>query len=89
MFKQYVSIFHPNRIQDDFLFYTNRKGVTVKMSPDNVARILNIYEKAVKAVNPELPHLHPHLFHHARAFTVGNQLNLCLCRHRNETCCNR
>jgi site-specific recombinase XerD len=67
MFKQYVSIFHPNRILEDFLFYTIRKGVKGKMSPDNVARFLNNYEKAAKAANPALPHLHPHLFRHARA----------------------
>lgn len=67
MLKQYVSIFHPNRIQDDFLFYTNRKGITGKMSPDNVARFLSTYEKATKIVSPALPHLHPHLFRHARA----------------------
>jgi len=37
------------------------------MSPDKVARFLNVYEKAAKAVNPSLPHLHQHLFRHARA----------------------
>jgi site-specific recombinase XerD len=67
MFKQYVSIYHPDRILEDFLFYTIRKGVKGKMSPDNVARFLNVYEKAAKVVNPALPHLHPHLFRHARA----------------------
>ncbi|CCQ95089.1 hypothetical protein CULT_2290004 [[Clostridium] ultunense Esp] len=67
MFKQYVSIFHANKIQEDFLFYTTRKGITGKMSPDNVARFLNTYEKDAKVVNPALPHLHPHLFRHARA----------------------
>lgn len=67
MFKQFVSIFHPNRIQEDFLFYTTRKGITGKMSPDNVARFLNVYEKGAKTINPALPHLHPHLFRHARA----------------------
>lgn len=67
MFKQYLSIFHPSKIQEDFLFYTTRKGITDKMSPDNVARFLNVYEKAARIENPSLPHLHPHLFRHARA----------------------
>lgn len=67
MFKQYVSIFHPNKKQGDFLFYTIRKGIKGKMSPDNVARFLNVYEKAAKVICPILPHLHPHLFRHARA----------------------
>lgn len=67
MFKQYVSIFHPDSIQGDSLFYTVRKSIKGKMSPDNVARFLNAYEKSAKVVNPALPHLHPHLFRHARA----------------------
>ncbi|WP_025642763.1 tyrosine-type recombinase/integrase [Schnuerera ultunensis] len=48
------------------MFYTTRKGITGKMSPDNVARFLSTYEKAARIVNPVLPHLHPHLFRHAR-----------------------
>ena len=67
MFKQYVSIFHHDNVQGDSLFYTVRKGIKGKMSPDNVARFLNGYEKLAKVVNPALPHLHPHLFRHARA----------------------
>lgn len=67
MFKQYILIFHPDSIPKNFLFYTTRKMITGKMSPDNVARFLNVYEKAAKVVNPTLPHLHPHLFRHARA----------------------
>lgn len=67
MFKHYVSIFHPKNIPNNFLFFTTRKGITGKMSPDNVARFLNTYEKAAMIVSPALLHLHPHLFRHARA----------------------
>ena len=67
MFKQYISIFHLDGMQDNFLFYITRKGITDKMSSDNVARFLNTYEKTLKIINPQFPHLHPHLFRHARA----------------------
>jgi integrase/recombinase XerD len=62
VFKHYVSIFHPENIPNNFLFFTTRKGITGKMSPDNVARFLNAYEKAARIVSPTLLHLHPHLF---------------------------
>ncbi|MGL5084546.1 MAG: tyrosine-type recombinase/integrase, partial [Clostridium sp.] len=67
MFNQYIDLFHPNRNMEQYLFYTTRKGITGKMSADNVARFLNSYEKLAKKVRISLPHLHPHLFRHARA----------------------
>lgn len=67
MYGQYAAIFHPDRKIDDYLFYTTRKDVTGKMSSDNVARFLNVYEKKARKSKPDMPHLHPHLFRHARA----------------------
>ncbi len=70
MFKQYVTMFHLDSMLGDSLFYTVRKGIKGKMSPDNVARFLNAYEKSANIVNPALPHLHPHLFRQARAMDL-------------------
>lgn len=67
MFKKYSATFHPENDSKKFLFYTIRNGITSKMSSDNVARFLNTYERVAKVQNPNMPHLHPHLFRHARA----------------------
>lgn len=67
MFAQYCSTFHPAIKKDDFLFYTVRNGLRTRMSPDNVARFMNKYEKQIKDKKPGFPHLHPHLFRHTRA----------------------
>lgn len=64
MFKKYSAVFHSEKDSKKYLFYTTRSGVTSQMSADNVARFLNTYEKAAKAQNPGMPHLHPHLFRH-------------------------
>ena len=67
MFKQYAQVFH---IENNFqkpLFYTSNKNGISNMSADNAARILLKYETIAKAHYPHLPHLHPHLFRHARA----------------------
>lgn len=64
---RYVQRFHAGRDVNTPLFYINHGTVTTQMSPDNAARILNKYEKMYKAMNLEIPHLHPHLFRHTRA----------------------
>jgi len=66
-FKAYCRIYHPENRMDDILFYTNRNGERHKMSRDNIARILKDCETTVKAVNPDLLHLHAHLFRRSRA----------------------
>ena len=40
MFKAYCAHFHRNATQDDYLFYTIRNGIPVKMSSDNVQRFV-------------------------------------------------
>lgn len=63
--KKYIEKY---KIADDsFLFYTTRNGITTRMSDDNAARILKKYEILAKKSGYILPHLHPHLFRHARA----------------------
>lgn len=67
MFVEYCRVFHPIIKNEDFLFYTVRNGIRTRMSPDNVLRFMNKYEKQIKEKQPEFPHLHPHLFRHTRA----------------------
>lgn len=65
--REYQRVFHPGKNPDGYLFYTLQNGVQRKMSPDNVARIQDKYEKQVKKVCPSLPHLHAHLWRHSRS----------------------
>ena len=69
IFHDYCQIYHPDPYGDKeaYLFYTVRNGITSQMSDDNVQRFLKVYEKSARAENPELPHLHPHLFRTTRA----------------------
>lgn len=67
MFHEYCKIYHTDLQKNALLFYTIRNGVKTKMSPDNVARFLNKYEKQARKTDPNIPHIHPHLFRHTRA----------------------
>ncbi|GGK09392.1 integrase [Lentibacillus kapialis] len=67
LFNKYVAVFHPQLNKTQYLFYTVRKGIVNRMSNDNVSRFIKKYEMSAKAINPNLPSLHPHLFRHARA----------------------
>lgn len=67
MFKEYCAHFHRNTTQDDFLFYTIRNGIHVKMSSDNVQRFVEKYGAKARSQMPSIPHIHPHLFRHTRA----------------------
>lgn len=66
-YRQYILRFHAGRDVNTPLFYIKHGVAITQMSPDNAARILNKYEKIYKTQNPEIPHLHPHLFRHTRA----------------------
>lgn len=66
-YKQYILRFHARRDINTPLFYIRHGSAITQMSPDNAARILNKYEKIYRERNPEIPHLHPHLFRHTRA----------------------
>lgn len=64
--RQYIKYYKIEE-KDSFLFYTVRNGIKCRMSDDNSARIFNKYEAKAKELGYNLPHLHPHLFRHARA----------------------
>ena len=50
------------------LFYTNIKGITGRMSPGNVARIISKYAALIRADHPDLPErIYPHMFRRTRA----------------------
>ena len=67
MFKEYCSQFHKNDSSDDYLFYTKRNEIPVKMSCDNAQRFIEKYGVKAQTIMPSIPHLHPHLFRHTRA----------------------
>lgn len=67
MFKEYCAHYHRNASQDDYLFYTMRNGIPIKMSSDNVQRFVEKYGAKARCQMPSIPHIHPHLFRHTRA----------------------
>ena len=66
-YNAYMSRFHSVKDPNDFLFYTVHCNSHTQMSQDNVQRLMLDYEKTAKQTNPELLHLHPHLFRRTRA----------------------
>ena len=67
-FQRYIALFHQEKNQDQFLFYTTRKGVEHQMSDDNVARFLKQYGIAAKSSCKAIPEkIHPHMFRRTRA----------------------
>ena len=66
-FDRYCEKYHPARNQEDLVFYSFRNGRRNKMSSDNVSRILKGCEEKVCNSNPDLTHLHSHLFRRTRA----------------------
>ena len=63
----YCKKYHPDKSQESLVFYTFRNGRQNKMSRDNVSRILEDCEDEVRKSNPNLIHLHSHLFRRTRA----------------------
>ena len=66
-FGGYCEKYHPDKNQEDLVFYSFRNGQRNKMSSDNVSRILEGCEEEVCKSNPKLIHLHSHLFRRTRA----------------------
>jgi len=66
-YRAYCESYHPDKSPDDLLFYSYRNGHRNKMSSDNVSRILSDCENNVRQINPDLIHLHSHLFRRTRA----------------------
>lgn len=66
-FGRYREKYHQDITPDSLIFYSFRNGQRNKMSSDNVSRILDGCEKKVRKDNPDLIHLHSHLFRRTRA----------------------
>ena len=67
--ENYIRLYHgmdASRI--DYLFYSVIHGQPHKMSPGNVARIINKYADQIRDACPDLPdRVHPHMFRRTRA----------------------
>ena len=65
---KYCRKFHPSDQPDDYLFYTDRKGIRSQMSADNVGKFIAKYGRQGHLKSTEVPeHLYPHMFRHSRA----------------------
>lgn len=64
----YLNIYHKADTKDMPLFYTIIKGNIDRMSPGNVARIINKYADIIRSEHPNLPkQIYPHMFRRTRA----------------------
>lgn len=61
----YLSLFHRNVDQTDFLIYTMHDGNRHKMSADNVQRIIRKYADMARLSDNDFPELHPHMLRHS------------------------
>jgi site-specific recombinase XerD len=62
----YLTLYHPQRNPDDYLFYTIIKGCKDKMSVANVERFIKKYGKQARTNCSQVPiTVHPHLFRHS------------------------
>ncbi len=66
-FEDYCEKYHPDKTSENLLFYSFRNGRRNKMSSDNVSCIFAGCEEEVRKSNPDLIHLHSHLFRRTRA----------------------
>lgn len=66
--QHYLKVYHKAGAKDSPLFYTVIKGNTDRMSPGNVARIINKYADMIRPEHPNLPkQIYPHMFRRTRA----------------------
>lgn len=74
----YISIYHPQKNPDDYLFFTIIKGCKDKMSVANVERFVKEYGIQARRENSQVPEaVHPHLFRHcygAHLYRMGFSL---------------
>ena len=62
----YISLYHPQKKPDDFLFYTIIKGRQDKMSVANAERLIKKYGSQARRECSQVPeNVHPHLFRHS------------------------
>lgn len=66
--QHYLKVYHKAGAKDSPLFYTVIKGNIDRMSPGNVARIINKYADMIRPEHPNLPkQIYPHMFRRTRA----------------------
>jgi len=67
--KNYIQLYHgTDAPKTEYLFYSFLHGRPNKMSPGNVARIINKYADQIRADCQDLPtRVHPHMFRRTRA----------------------
>jgi len=74
----YISLYHPQRNPDDYLFYTIIKGRKDKMSVANAERFIKKYGMQARQACSQVPEsVHPHLFRHcygAHLYRMGFSL---------------
>ena len=77
-FDYYVSLYHPHKIPDDYLFFTVIKGRKDKMSVANAERFIKKYGIQAQRNCAHVPEsVHPHLFRHcygAHLYRMGFSL---------------
>lgn len=62
----YLSLYHPLKLPEDYLFYTVIKGSKDRMSVANAERFIRKYGKAAKETCHQVPEsVYPHLFRHS------------------------
>ena len=62
----YLSLYHPSRSPDDYLFYTVIKGNKDRMSVANAERLIKKHGRTARGNCRQVPeNVHPHLFRHS------------------------
>ena len=72
-FNNYIRVYHEreSELSQEHLFYTVYHGKRHKMSPDNLARLINKYASAARQTCLDVPEsVHPHMFRHSRAIIL-------------------
>ena len=76
----YLTLYHPLRLPDDYLFYTIIKGSKDCMSVANAERFIKKYGESAREIYTQVPEtVHPHLFRHsygAHLYRMGFSLPL-------------
>ena len=59
--REYIRVFHRASAKDDYLFFTTIKGVTGRMSPGNVQRLIKKYAAQARNLGFDIPNLSIHI----------------------------
>jgi len=64
-YKYYLKLYHPQKDDTQYLFYSICKENKWRMSSDNVQRIVKKYGNQERIVDPTIPEMHPHILRHS------------------------